>query len=78
MEGKGDYREQLAALCHTQWADWTDYLLGKGRRNEDGSVTLSAGYVTALNRLIHLSYADLPEVQKANDRQEADRILALR
>lgn len=70
-------REQLAAYAHEAWSGWTDHLLGKGRLNADGSVTLSAPYVVALNRLVHLAYADLSEPEKDSDRAEADRMIEI-
>jgi hypothetical protein len=72
-----DVREELAALCHEQWAGWMVYLFAKCER-PDGSVLIAPAYAEALRTLTRTPYADLPESQKDNDRKEADRILALR
>lgn len=79
-EKHDDYREELAALCHEQWAGWMDYFLSNPSVTTyaDGSITVMPGYVAALKALVATPYAELPEAQKDNDRKEADRILALR
>jgi len=76
-ELRDDYREQLAALCHEQWSGWMRYFFDKCTQTPEGML-VPVGYVLSLRSLIDTPYADLPEGQKDNDRQEADRILALR
>lgn len=69
--------EQLAAIEHDQWADWQRYFHGQCISNPDGSLTVPASYVAALNRLIGTPYAELPEEQKQYDRDEVMRYLPL-
>ncbi|HXI18066.1 MAG TPA: hypothetical protein VNM48_17010 [Chloroflexota bacterium] len=73
QEGETELRERLAAIEHQQWVDWQRYFHSKCQRNPDGSLTVPAGYVTALDRLIDTSYQQLPEDQKQNDRKEVGR-----
>ena len=71
-------REQLSGFIHDeQWCAWWKYHLDKCIANEDGSITVPAGYAQALLRQINTPYADLSEAEKESDRAEADRILAL-
>jgi hypothetical protein len=53
------------------------YMFGKLERREDGALIIPAGYVANLQRLIDTPYAELDEAQKDNDRDEADRMLAI-
>lgn len=68
-----ELKEKLAEIEHTRWSDWQRYFHSKCQRNADGSLTVPAGYVAALERLIETPYADLTEEQKDNDRNEVDR-----
>lgn len=72
-----DLREQLATLAHEQWSGWMEYFLDKCHANEDGSLTVSVGYVTALKRQMTTPYAWLTEQEKDSDRKEADKVLSL-
>lgn len=65
--------EKLAEIEHTRWAEWQAYLHGKCTRNPDGSLTIPAGYVAALERQIATPYADLSEREKQGDRDEVER-----
>jgi hypothetical protein len=62
-------REQLAALEHWQWATWAADIM----RTESISRTRMARW----NRLIATPYEDLTEDEKDQDREWADRVLAL-
>jgi hypothetical protein len=53
------------------------YLFGKSQRNEDGSMTIPAGYVKNLQQLMDMPYQDMPEASKDSDRAEADKMLSL-
>jgi hypothetical protein len=64
-----ELREQLAALEHAQWAAWADDI----RRTE----AITPHRLRRWERLIALSYADLSEAEKDQDRQWADKVLAL-
>jgi hypothetical protein len=73
----GDVREQLAAYAHNAWAGWMMYLFNKAQAHPDGTVTIPAWAVARWQRQMHTAYADLPEAEKASDRAEADKMLAL-
>lgn len=72
-----ELREQLAQLEHQRWASWQRHLHSKCRRNPDGSLTIPAGYVAALERQIATPYDALSEAEKDGDRREVDRYLPL-
>lgn len=74
---KGMLREALAAYAHDAWAGWTQYVFDKSTANPDGTVTIPAWAVKRWKRQIATAYADLPEDEKASDRAEADRMLAI-
>jgi len=50
---------------------------GKCIQNEDGSLTVPAGYVAALRRQMTTPYSELSEHEKELDRSEARKILEL-
>jgi hypothetical protein len=71
-------REALAELIHDdQWSGWMNYFTGKCQVNDDGSLTVPAGYIAALRRQMMTPYHELSEAEKDSDRQEADKVLAL-
>lgn len=53
------------------------HLFSKGAFNADGSWTMPSEYVQRWQRQMNTPYAALPEPEKASDRLEADRVLAL-
>ncbi len=65
--------EDLAAVEHERWAHWQQYLHSKCITNSDGSLTVPAGYVAQLERLIDTPYGQLTEQEKASDREQVDR-----
>jgi hypothetical protein len=69
--------ELLADLEHQRWAGWQQHVHSKCQRNSDGSLTIPAGYVAALERQIATPYADLSEQEKECDRVEVRKTLAL-
>lgn len=69
--------EELAAYAHDAWAGWMKYLFGKSQHNEDGSVTIPAGYAKNLEILMDLPYRDMAEASKESDRVEAHKILKI-
>jgi hypothetical protein len=77
-EKHDDYREELAALCHSQWSGWIDYMWRKSIHNDDGTITIPKWAVDRWTRQSITAYADLPEAEKDSDRAEADKFLALR
>lgn len=73
-----DKREQLATYAHEAWAAYMDYFLGKCAPIQHGSaLIIPAGYVAALRKQIATPYAELSEVEKGYDRDEADKMLAI-
>lgn len=70
-------KEVLADLEHKRWAGWQKHLHTECGKNDDGSVTIPAGYVAALERQIETPYADLNEDEKDHDRKEADNTLGI-
>lgn len=70
-------REQLSAYAHAAWAAYMGYFLDKCIPQPDGGMLIPAGYVQAIERLIALSYADLSDLDKMGDQQEADKMLAI-
>lgn len=69
--------EALAAQEHRRWASWQRYLHSKCKRNEDGSLTIPAGYVSNLERQIATLYANLTDKEKESDRKEARNTIKL-
>lgn len=69
--------EALADKEHASWARWMDYLFTKFDMADDGSITLPAGYVVALQRQIDTPYAELSEQEKQYDREEVAQILPI-
>lgn len=71
-------REALAAYAHEAWSGWMRYMIYKcSIINVDGSVTIPANSTHRWLRQMDTSYAALPESEKASDRAEADKILAI-
>jgi hypothetical protein len=70
-------REALAQYAHdTAWSGWMRYLFSKCTINEDGSVTMPAWAVERWTRQMNTPYVDLPESERASDREQADMIIA--
>lgn len=74
---RADLREALAALAHEQWSGWMRWMFDKGAFNPDGTWTMPAELVKRWQRQMSTGYADLPDMEKASDRTEADKVLAL-
>ena len=69
--------EKLSAIEHTRWSGWQEYLHNKCIKNQDGSLTIPAGYVDNLERLIKTTYNNLTEKEKESDRDEARKSLRI-
>jgi hypothetical protein len=72
-----DQREALAAYAHEAWSGWMRYMFSKSLKESDGSVLIGPALVERWTRQMTTPYADLPESEKASDRDEADRMLAI-
>ena len=70
-------REKLAKLAHEQWSGWTDYQFSKGTFNDDGTWTMPKWAVERWQRQAKTPYSELSEREKDNDREEADKFLAV-
>jgi len=85
-EGDNEYlREDLADLCHEQWAGWMRYLFTlstphthstAGGRAETGEL-IPEHLVQRWRRQIGTPYANLSPEEQDSDRKEADKFLAL-
>ncbi len=69
-------KETLADIEHQRWSGWQEYLHSKCIKNPDGSLTIPAGYVFHLERLIKTLYKDLTEKEKDSDRAEVEKSLS--
>lgn len=70
-----DLREALADYAHSAWSGWMTYLFTKSQLNSDGTVTIPKWAVDRWKTQLETAYSDLPESQKQNDRDEADKML---
>ena len=78
-------REALSEYAHEAWSGWMKYMFSKGEfRNintDNGRIIMiwimSTWAVERWQRQMNTPYADLPESEKASDRDEADKILSL-
>lgn len=71
-------REALAEYAHEAWSGWMEYLFSKSGLDSDyGTRTIPAWAVDRWHRQMSTPYDDLPEEEKASDREEADRMLAI-
>jgi hypothetical protein len=75
MNQDNGMREKLSDIEHTRWSGWQAYLHSKCIKNADGSLTIPAGYVFHLERLINTPYNKLTEKEKDSDRVEANKTL---
>ncbi len=72
-----DLREELAKFAHESWSGWMGYLFSKCIENPDGTVTVPKRLGDRWRRQVATAYGELPESEKASDREEADKILAI-
>jgi hypothetical protein len=74
---RGDIREQLAAYAHEAWSGWMQYMFSKCNLDPRGRWFLPGWAAERWQRQMATPYARLPEEEKASDRAEAEKILAL-
>ncbi|MCC7208313.1 MAG: hypothetical protein IT323_13480 [Anaerolineae bacterium] len=72
------FRERLAALAHDGiWATWTRYQFSKCRPYNDGTLEMPAWAVERWTRQANTPYCELPESERASDREQADKMIAV-
>lgn len=71
-----ELREQLADLCHEQWAGWMIYLFDKCKPVGDGSFIIPKEWVDRWAKQTMTLYSKLSEDEQESDRKEADKFLA--
>ena len=67
--------EKLAAVQHAIWAHWMRYLFRVAVEGDDGSCTIPAEAVRRWKRQVATAYWDLPERERASDRDQADKVI---
>lgn len=73
-----DTREKLAEYSHdVAWAGWMQYMLDQGTFNPDGTWTMHKKEVERWSRQMTTEYKHLSEREKASDREQADKMLAI-
>lgn len=70
-------REELAAYAHEAWSGWMKYIFAKSKENLDGTVTIPKWANERWRRQSATLYIDMPESEKASDRNEADKMLVI-
>lgn len=70
-------RELLAEYAHTAWAGWMAYLFSKCVKLPDGGYYMPAWAAQRWERQVATAYSELPEGERASDREEADKMLGL-
>lgn len=70
-----ELREQLAHLCHEQWAEWMIYLFAKCKPVDDGTFIIPKESADRWARQMITPYSKLSESEQESDRKEADKFL---
>ncbi len=68
-------REALAEYAHNAWSRWMRFMLGKGAKNEDGSIYMSPELIARWERQMNTPYQELTPEDRVSDRNEAHRIM---
>lgn len=71
------FREEVADLCHRQWAGWMEYLFSNGEFTISGGWIMPSWAVDRWRRQVEAPYADLSDEEKDSDRKEADKFISL-
>jgi len=80
---KDELREALAAYAHEAWSHWMRYMFSKCQELHgahpflEDELLIPQASVRRWKRQMATAYADLPEQEKASDRDEADKILKI-
>jgi len=72
-----ELREALAEYAHEAWSGWMRYMFSKSPANLDGSVFIPSELARRWKRQMKTPYSELPDTEKASDREQADRILTI-
>ena len=70
-------REVLAAYAHEAWSGWMRYMFSKSKMSVTGEITIPLKWSGRWMRQMNTPYDELPEEEKASDRAEADKMLAI-
>lgn len=70
-----ELREELAAEQHRIWAHWMEHLFSVSDQDVIGEVHIPADCVARWQRQIKTDYADLSLAEKADAREQANKIL---
>lgn len=76
MPDKKINREELAALCHSQWSDWMKYLFSKCRLLSGGEMIIPQWAVKRWKKQAKTEYSKLSEKEMDSDKAEADKFIA--
>jgi len=71
------FRDYVADLCHRQWIGWMNYLLSKGKLNEDGSWTMPKKILAQWTKQMGIPYHALPKPVQNVYKIEADKYIIL-
>lgn len=71
-----ELREELAELCHRQWAGWMEYLFSKCSGDGE-SIVIPEWAVARWKRQIATDYKDLSGPEQDSDRKEADKFISI-
>ncbi|MBY3383216.1 hypothetical protein [Rhizobium laguerreae] len=69
--------EELAAIEHQRWAHWQQYMHSEAERQADGSLVIPADLVKRWERQIKTVYDQLPDDERASDREQVMKYLPL-
>ncbi len=77
-----ELRETVAALAHSQWSGWMDYMFGKcidykpdTIQAEEGALIIPKWAVDRCRKQAKTAYGDLSKEEKDSDRTEADKFI---
>lgn len=78
-------KEELADLCHRQWAGWMEHLFSKCDSTmpnilsalDNDSLIIPAEFVKRWKRQMEMPYSELSEDEQNSDRSEADRFIEI-
>jgi len=74
---KDEFREEIAAHCHEQWAGWMRWMFDKSSIDRQGNCIIPRELYKRWYRQCKTSYDDLSEEEKDSDRKEADEFISL-